>query len=413
MKINYAPVFHPLIAPARHKGAYGGRSSGKSRFFAQLLVARAVSEPGLHAVCIREVQNKLAQSSKRNIELTIASLGVSHLFDIQKAEIKTPGGGLIIFQGMNNQTADSLKSLESYDIAWVEEAQTLSKRSLTMLRPTMRKLGSEIWESWNPRHADDPVDAFFRGDEVHPKARVVRANWSDNPFFATGTNLEDERLFDLQRYPDDYEHVWQGGYEQHSEARVFSRWTTEWFEPPPAGTKLFAGADWGWVDPTVLVVCFIDGYKLYIWREAWALRLPINQCPRLFDKIDPNWTPQNAINPNWRSMARNLEIMADSSNPANITFMQQNGFPRMKAATKGPSSIEDGIHALQGYEIIVHPDCEHVIRELSRYSYKRDKRTNDVTSEIADKDNHTIDSLRYALENVRRRNTITCDPLPV
>src|SRR4051812_46105643 len=93
LRMSYSPVFHPLLARGRYFGAHGGRGSGKSRFFADKLVARAVHQPGLHAVCIREVQKSLAQSAKRNIELTIQARGVGHLFDVQKSEIKTPGGG--------------------------------------------------------------------------------------------------------------------------------------------------------------------------------------------------------------------------------------------------------------------------------------------------------------------------------
>ncbi len=159
-----ARVFAPLEQRGRYIGAHGGRGSAKSHYFAEKLVRRCVAMRGTHAVCIREVQKSLAQSAKRTIEGKIQTLGVGHLFDVQKAEIKTPGGGLIIFQGMQNHTADSIKSLEGYDVAWVEEAQTLSQTSLRLLRPTLRKPGSELWFSWNPKKPDDPVDDFLRGN---------------------------------------------------------------------------------------------------------------------------------------------------------------------------------------------------------------------------------------------------------
>ena len=124
----------------------------------------------------------LNQSVKKLLELKIEALGVGSMFEVQESVIKTPHGGLIIFQGMQNHTADSIKSLEGYDIAWVEEAQTLSQRSLDLLRPTIRKPGSELWFSWNPNLEGDPVDKLLRGDNPPPGSIVVQANYKDNPF---------------------------------------------------------------------------------------------------------------------------------------------------------------------------------------------------------------------------------------
>jgi microcystin-dependent protein len=150
LRIPTARVFEPLLAPARYKGVYGGRGSGKSHFFGELLVETCQAERGTLAVCIREAQRTLAQSSKRLIESKIASLGLGQQFRLFSDKIETPGDGLIIFRGMQDHTADSIKSLEGFRIAWVDEAQSLSARSLALLRPTIRAEGSELWASWNP-----------------------------------------------------------------------------------------------------------------------------------------------------------------------------------------------------------------------------------------------------------------------
>ncbi len=205
--------------PSRYKGAYGGRGSGKSHFFADLLVEQCLINRGLRAVCVREVQKTLAESSKRVIEDKIQSLGLGHLFDVQKTEIKTPGGGLIIFQGMQDHSAESIKSLEGYRIAWVEEAQTLSERSLSLLRPTIRADGSEIWFSWNPTRKSDAVDKFLRSPPP-TGAIVVKANWRDNPFW--NATLEAERKLELERYPDRYEHTYEGEYARAFEGAYFA-----------------------------------------------------------------------------------------------------------------------------------------------------------------------------------------------
>ena len=141
LKIPTARIFEPLLAPSRYKGAYGGRGSGKSHFFGELLVESCQAERGTLAVCIREAQRTLAQSSKRLIESKIAGLGLGHQFKVFSDKIATPGDGAIIFRGLQDHTAELIKSLEGFRIAWIDEAQNLSARSLALLRPTIRAAG--------------------------------------------------------------------------------------------------------------------------------------------------------------------------------------------------------------------------------------------------------------------------------
>lgn len=210
LSIKTARVFEPLLKPSRYKGIFGGRGSGKSHFAAEMLVEYAVYKPGLRAVCIREVQKSLKESAKRLIEDKIEYLGVGKLFEVQLDQIKTPGGGLIIFNGMVDHSAESIKSLEGYDVAWIEEAQSLSQRSLDLLRPTIRKEGSEIWATWNPRFKTDPIDVFLRADPPEG-AIVVKANYTDNPWFPCV--LEAERKHDEQGDAEKYRNIWLGAYE--------------------------------------------------------------------------------------------------------------------------------------------------------------------------------------------------------
>jgi phage terminase large subunit len=183
LKIPTAKAFEPLLASARYKAAFGGRGSGKSHFFRELLVETCQVERGTLAVCIREAQRTLAQSSKRLIESKIASLGLGHGFRLFNDKIETPGDGIIIiFRGMQDHTADSIKSLEGFRIAWVDEAQSLSARSLALLRPTIRAKDSQLWASWNPRRKSDAIDDFLRARKPD-SAIVVKANWRDNPWY--------------------------------------------------------------------------------------------------------------------------------------------------------------------------------------------------------------------------------------
>lgn len=385
LTIETPRVFRPLLEPSRYKGAHGGRGSGKSHFFAELLVERCLLNPGTRWACIREVQKSLEQSVKRLLEDKITSLGVSSMFGVKQFEIETPGGGLIIFQGMQNHTADSIKSLEGFDGAWVEEAQSLSNRSLELLRPTIRKPGSELWFSWNPNDAKDPVDDLLRGDEPPPGSIVVEVNFTDNPWFPDV--LREEMLYDRKRDPDKYAHVWLGGYQRNSEARVFKNWKVEEFTiPKDAAIK--QGADWGFaVDPTVLVQGYIIGRKLYVAHEAYRVGCEIVDTPALFMTV-----PE----------AEKWPITADSARPETISHMQSHGFPKIMGAVKGPKSLEEGIEFLKSFDIIVHPRCKHVIDELTLYCYKTDPMTGEIMPVLEDKHNHTIDALRYACEAARR-----------
>jgi PBSX family phage terminase large subunit len=220
LKIPTAKIFEPLLEPARYKGVFGGRGSGKSHFFAELLVETCQAERGTLAVCIREAQRTLAQSSKRLIENKIASLHLGHRFRIFSDKIETPGDGLVIFRGMQDHTAEAMKSLEGFRIAWVDEAQTLSARSLSLLRPTIRAEASELWASWNPRRKSDAIDDFFRARKP-PGAIVVQANWRDNPWFPAV--LEDERRLDQGQYPERYDHIWEGDYARAFEGAYFAQ----------------------------------------------------------------------------------------------------------------------------------------------------------------------------------------------
>lgn len=223
LQVPTAEVFAPLLEPARYKGAWGGRGSGKSHFFAGLMVEDHLAERGMLSVCIREVQKTLADSSKRLLESKLADfrLGEADGFKVFRDVIETPGDGAIIFQGMQDHTAESIKSLEGFKRAWWEEAQTASQRSLNLLRPTIRASGSELWFSWNARLKTDPVDVMLRGPEKPTGAVVVKANWRDNPWFTD--ELEQERQDSLRMQPDQYDHIWEGGYLSVAAGAYFAR----------------------------------------------------------------------------------------------------------------------------------------------------------------------------------------------
>jgi phage terminase large subunit len=223
LRIPTAEVFRPLYQPSRYKAAWGGRGSGKSHDRAGALVDDSLYEPGLLSVCIREVQKSLKDSAKRLIESKLEEfrLGEADGFKVFTDRIQTPGDGAIIFQGMQDHTAESIKSLEGFKRAWVEEAQTLSSRSLNLLRPTIRAPGSELWFTWNRRLKTDAVDKMFLDGEPPTGSVIVHANYNDNPWFPA--ELEQERLDCLRDQPDQYDHIWEGGYITVAEGAYFAQ----------------------------------------------------------------------------------------------------------------------------------------------------------------------------------------------
>lgn len=411
--------------PVRHRVAFGGRGAAKSWGFAEELLVRG-SESPLRILCAREFQKSIRDSVKRLLDDTIERLGLGFgrggngFYESTDNEIRGANGTLFLFHGLH-RNENGIKSLEGIDLCWVEEAHSVSQSSIDILIPTIRKEGSEIWWSYNPKLAKDPVDKMFRGSGRPPPGTIlINVNFYDNPFFPEVLRRDME--YDQRRDPDKYAHVWLGQYLQRSEAKVFRNWAIRPFEIPEEAVRRF-GADWGFsVDPTVLVDAFIgswsgeawesdpiadpEGRVLFIRHEAYSIGCPIDDTPALFAG-DDIWTKPGAErweNPNKRpgiAGAHQWKITADSARPELIAYLQARGF-KIEPAIKGPGSIEDGITFLQSFDICVHPDCIHVADELTHYSYKVDKLTNEVLPELADKDNNTIDALRYALEGARR-----------
>jgi hypothetical protein len=225
LRINTAAVFEPLLKPSRYKGAKGGRGSGKSHFYGELTIEEHLIYPGLRTLGVREVQKSIKESVKRLLEDKIEALGVQSYFNVLNDRIITPGDGIISFIGMQDHTADSVKSYEGYNRALAEEAQTITTRSLELLRPTIRTPGptpiSELRFAWNPRSALDPVDRMFSGVEPPPDSICVKSNYNHNPWFPD--ELELERAHDLKNNPDRYAHIWLGEYEPQAKGAIWNR----------------------------------------------------------------------------------------------------------------------------------------------------------------------------------------------
>lgn len=370
-----------------------------SNFFATMLILKQMQKK-TDVVALREVHRSIKQSVKRLIEAKIDEYGFGPYFCIQDQIIYHRGNGsLTIFGGLQNHTAESIKSLESFDIAWIEEAQSVSQRSLDILRPTMRKPGSQIWCSWNPEFETDPIDVLLRGQHPPSSSRVIKVNPEDNPWFPN--ELKEEMREDYARDPGRAKWVWAGEYRSMSDSLIFRNWKVEAFEAPE-GTLFRYGADWGYsVDPSVLIRCYQQGRTLFIDYEAYEVGCEIDRLPDLFFRV-----PESEKWP----------IAADSSRPETIGYLQKHGFPRLFSAIKGAGSVEAGVQWLQAMNIVVHPRCVNTRKELSLYSYKLDPTSGKPIPILEDKNNHVIDAIRYASEALRRaanQPKIDVKPIPV
>lgn len=382
------------IESARYKGFHGGRGSAKSHSFAQALVILGAQQPR-RILCCREIQRSIRDSVKRLLDDTIERKGLSGFYDSTETEIRGANGTLFLFSGVRTNP-EMVQSLEAIDIAWIEEAHRVSRRSLEILIPTIRQPGSEIWASWNPNDESDPIDAMLRGPNPPSRSIVRKVSWRDNPFFPDV--LREEMEWDLRRDPDKHAHVWEGHYRQISEARVFRNWRVEEFSTP-TDVRLLFGADWGFAnDPTVLIRCWLDGSTLYVDREAYKIGCEIDKTPALFDQVPGarGWSKERSkYVPGW-------PVRADSARPETISYMRRHGF-NIRAAKKGKGSVEDGVEYLKSFDIVVHPLCRHTIDELTHFRYKIDKHTDEVLPVLQDANNHVVDALRYATESIRRR----------
>ncbi len=379
----------PLRSPARFKGVRSGRGVGKSHAFASLVVERMLVDPNLKVVCLREILKSLKFSVKSLLESKIEQFGLGDQFEILTSEIRRKGGsGICIFQGMQSHNADSIKSLEGFGVAWVEESHRLSQRSLSLLLPTIRTRGSEIWCSWNTEHEDDPIDVLFEQTlKSEPDVIYLKPSLDDNPW-VTPELLRQREVDRLSMSHEEFAWVWEGGYRQNSAEQIFvGKWTVEAFEPKPAWGSPLLGNDWGFgTDPTALIQCWDHQRILYIERESYEYRLELDDVPARWQEDIPGCQLKT--------------IYSDNAQPAMISQVRRRGFHGLRACPKWPGSVADGIGVMRSYQrIVIHPRCINTIEEFRRYSYKTDSNGR-VTAQIKDEYNHAIDAIRYALNDI-------------
>jgi phage terminase large subunit len=408
IKVSIPYAFRELTIPSRYKAYYSGRSTAKSHSMAQELVLRGARQP-LRVLCAREIQKSIKESVKRLLEDKIKLAGLSNFYNSTNYSISSPINGTeFLFTGLRTNPKN-LKSFEGVDICWLEEADAVSQSSLDIIIPTIRPAYAghkpELWFSWNRRYTTDPVDNMFLGPGGPPPNSIVRrVHHTDNPWFPEV--LRDEMEWLKKRDYEKYLNIWEGEPVSRSAANVFTNWKIDDIDDQiPDGCIPRLGADWGFsVDPTVLIEAYVWDRILYLRREAYKVKCEIDEIPSLFAgddlKSPVRWLNKNA-HTGISAAKQGYPIVADSARPETISYLKKRGF-NIVSARKGPGSIKEGLEFMNSFDIVVHPDCKHIIDELVHYKYKVDPETERVLPELVDSHNHTIDSCRYALEGIRK-----------
>lgn len=374
--------FKPLFKEIRYKVFYGGRGGAKSWQFARALVLIASSQKK-RILCVREYQNSIKDSVHKLLKDQIEILGLLEYFKVTDDSIKSTAGSEFLFKGLKKDI-QSIKSTEGVDICWVEEAQTVSEDSWSVLIPTIRKEGSEIWISFNPDEEEDPTYKRFVTNPPDDCVSI-HVNYTDNKYLPDTLFKEAEYLKRVDY--DAYEHVWLGIPKKISNAVVFrGKYRVESFPDDLylQADRMFYGADFGFAeDPSTLIRFFMLGNKLYIEYEAYGVGVELDEMVQFYHSV-----PES----------KRWPIKGDNSRPETISYIRRQGF-NIDAAAKWPGSVEDGIAYLRGFEeIIIHERCVHTAKEARLYSYKIDKKTNEVLPIIVDKHNHCWDAIRYGLD---------------
>jgi len=210
---EYAEEFFPH---KRFKGIEGGRGSAKTSTVAIIFVMFSYREE-CRLLCGREVQKSMKQSSYMAIKKAVYKLMLQPFFDFQVDKIvcrRTKSE--FMFNGLSGSSIDQVLSMEGIKYVWIEQAESISERSLKLLTPTIRENGSEIWATWNPRNSFDPIQKFFKTYE--DEAIVRHVNYYDNPFFPQALELE-RKICEL-RMPSEYPHIWLGEFQEIGEQTV-------------------------------------------------------------------------------------------------------------------------------------------------------------------------------------------------
>jgi len=404
-----------LFDPHRYKVVRGGRASGKSWGLARALLILAAGKK-LRILCTREIQNSIKDSVHKLLSDQIELLGLSSIYKITETSLKcTATGSEFVFSGLSSQTVESIKSFEGFDKVWIEEGQAISEKSFTILIPTIRKAGSEIWVSYNPELETDPTHQRFVVNPPHDCVSV-EMNWRDNPFF--NEVMDRERLHCLTRDPEGYKNIWDGeckpavdGAIYYSEINTAQKENRICNIPYDPMLKVHIVMDLGWGDS--LSIAFVQ-------KNLSEIRI-INYLEYSQTALDVVSSDLKAFRYNWGKVFLphdGFNKTLNAGGKSTYDILRALGWDVVKKDDIVILSVEEGIRSARmafrrfyfdsanvagpdnplpesGQTVLTH----RLIESLKRYRRKISRETETSTTPVHDEFSHGADCFRYIAIN--------------
>lgn len=391
MEIELPQKLDVLFQPARYKVIKGGRGSGKSWGVAIAMLIQGTAKP-TRFLCTREVQKSIQQSVHQLLKDQIARLGLTSFYEVLQTTIRGKNGSEFFFAGLSDMTVDSIKSFEGVDVVWCEEAQTISDRSWSVLIPTVRKEGSEIWITYNPELESDPTHERFVLN-TPPDCKVVEMNWSDNPWFPSTLDMERQHAQQTLK-PEVYNWIWEGKCKPAVEGAIYfdevSKAETEGrIRDVPADPLLKTHAVWdlGWNDKMSIVLVQKSASELRIVGYLEDSHRTLADYVAQLKAMPLNWgvhyLPHDGFAKDFKTGKSAQEILEALGCTVEKT-------PNMP--------IEDGIRAARLVFPRVYIDktkAAGLIECLKRYRRNISNKTGEAGSPLHDQYSHGADAWRY------------------
>lgn len=379
-----------LFQPSRYKVLYGGRGGAKSWGVARALLIKGAERP-LRVLCAREIQRTIMDSVHRLLSDQIAALSLDSFYTVKDTEIEGKNGTTFAFSGLRAQGVGQLKSFEGVDICWVEEAQTVTKKSWDVLIPTIRKEGSEIWVTFNPELDTDETYTRFVVN-TPPDTILANVNWRDNPWFPETLRQEKDHLAKVD--PAAHENVWDGKCLSVVPGAIYRKEIIELIEqqrtrnvPYDPLLKVHTIWDLGWNDQMSIILAQRLGSEVrileYIEDSHRTLADYVMDLNKRKYAWGTDWLPHDGAAKDFKTGKSTQEILLSMGRDAQV-------IPQRK--------VEEGIKAAR----LMFPRCyfdkdktRRLVDCLKRYRRAINQSTNEPGAPLHDEYSHGADAFRY------------------
>lgn len=401
VKVN--PVYLPHLNKHHFVQIYyGGSSSGKSYFLSQKIVLDNLN--GVNWLCCRNVARTIRNSTYNEITKAISKMGLMQYYNINKSDMVITcklNGNQILFVGLDDP--EKVKSITPakgvLERVFIEEATETTYDAYMQLKKRLRGktshdkcivmafnpilkthwIYSEFFAFWEDNKNYYESDEYGKTDKSKGYSlSILKTTYRDNMFLTD----DDKALLENESDPY-YYNVYSLGNWGLLGHLVFKNWHVEDLSELIQGfDKIYCGMDFGYSsDPNALIKIHLDKKhkKLYVFDEWYQAGMNDDELVRVC-----------------KSFFGDEIVTCDSAEPKTIDYLSVNNVNAVPAI-KGADSINRGIRYLQGYEIIIHKDCQNFKNEIEQYHWQEDKFGN-AMAKPADENNHLIDALRYAVE---------------